>query len=121
MVIQDLGSTNGTMVNDVLIQSSKLFDGDRITTGDVSMMFCVRTKFEIMRQMDMENSFTQTNIDTGGIRSVNQNVKDVAKKSIVEETTQHSPVITIKQPPPSTSKVFLDEITKRVKFWKKKK
>ncbi|MEM9445491.1 MAG: FHA domain-containing protein [Verrucomicrobiota bacterium] len=122
MVIQDLGSTNGTMVNDVLVQSSKLFDGDRITTGDISMMFCVRTKFDIMHQIDeQQNNFAKAQVNTGGIRSVNQSVKDVAKKSVVDETTQHSPIITIKQPQPSTSKVFLDEITKRVKFWKKKR
>jgi pSer/pThr/pTyr-binding forkhead associated (FHA) protein len=37
--IEDLRSTNGTLVNGVPIQSSPLQPGDRIRIGDVEMVF----------------------------------------------------------------------------------
>jgi pSer/pThr/pTyr-binding forkhead associated (FHA) protein len=37
--IEDLGSTNGTLVNGAPIQSSPLQPGDRIRIGDVEMVF----------------------------------------------------------------------------------
>ena len=126
MVLQDLGSTNGTHINEVLVQTSKLFDGDRITLGDVSIVFCVRSKFELMRQMEEDYGNSKLQI-SGVMRSVDQKVSNAAKKSMVEDTVtiQHPPVISVQDPQikknHSTSKILLDEITKRVNFWKKKK
>ena len=37
--VEDLGSTNGTLVNGAPIQSSPLQPGDRIRIGDVEMVF----------------------------------------------------------------------------------
>jgi Tol biopolymer transport system component len=38
-VIEDLGSTRGTYVNDEIVQSAELKDGDTITIGDASFRF----------------------------------------------------------------------------------
>jgi hypothetical protein len=40
-VIEDLGSTNGTLVNGVGVQSKFLEDGDRITIGPSSFTFVI--------------------------------------------------------------------------------
>lgn len=41
-VLQDLGSTNGSMVNGVLVRSARLSDGDRIELGDAQFRFEIR-------------------------------------------------------------------------------
>ena len=39
IVIQDLGSTNGTFVNSDRVSSQRLSDGDRITVGRTSVIY----------------------------------------------------------------------------------
>jgi pSer/pThr/pTyr-binding forkhead associated (FHA) protein len=38
-VLTDLGSTNGTLVNDEAVQERALDDGDRITIGETVLEF----------------------------------------------------------------------------------
>lgn len=119
VILEDLGSTNGTYVNEVLVRETRLFSGDRITLGDVSLIFCVRSKAEVMKELDH-----LSDADDYMVKIVN------VKKALAELSSDTVRVEISGQTPPqviekivekkTAPKQILGGVTEKLAFWRPK-